>query len=291
MWRSISSDQGHQHQREGRETSRLNFARLHCVELLPNTMQLYALLPVYAYMLAMTQAFGGLAASMLVTHHRPHFSRASAFKQLHAHKDVQQRSSFITGSSSRSTNFALHAKKTKKKVKDDADVEAEKNALQRTGDVVTTAWKSVLLVVTISSVVLAVDSVIKLRSQPITLTTLGPALGNLLPLAAFGFAGALRLAGLVVRVVRVLVTVPVVLGGAYLAAPSVPDLLKHSPDWATGGLVALLATPEVFEAVAVVVVVGGAAVWVLQKLGGAVSSALSSTGTLAGDDDDSDDGE
>jgi hypothetical protein len=250
-------------------------------------MHLYALLLVYACILAMAQAFNGVATSMLVTHHRPHFSRASAFKQLHTHSDVQLRSSFITGSSVRSSSFALHAKKKKKKGKDDADVEAEKNALQRTGDVVATAWKGVLLVVTISSVMLAVDSVIKLRSQPITLTTLGPALGNLLPLAAFGFAGALRLAGLVVRVVRVLVTVPVVLGGAYLAAPSVPDLLKHSPDWATGGLVALLATPEVFEAVAVVVVVGGAAVWVLKKLSGAVSSALSSTGN----DDDSDEGE
>jgi hypothetical protein len=252
-------------------------------------MQLYALILVYASLLAMTQAFSGFAASMLVTHPRPHFSSVSAFKQLHAHKDMQLRNSFITGSSSRSSDFALYAKKQKKKSRDEVDVEAEKNALQRTGDVVATAWKGVLLVVTVSSVVLAVDSVIKLRSQPITLTTLGPALGNLLPLAAFGFAGVLRLAGLVVRVVRVLVTVPVVLGGAYLAAPSVPDLLKHSPDWATGGLVALLATPEVFEAVAVVVVVGGAAVWLLQKLGSAVSSAFS-TGKLAGDDD-SDDGE
>ncbi|KAG5177693.1 hypothetical protein JKP88DRAFT_281865 [Tribonema minus] len=138
--------------------------------------------------------------------------------------------------------------------------------LQSTKNALQSAWKGLLLLITISSIVLAIDAIVKLKSQPLTLDTLLPTLGNLLPLAAFGVTGVVRLVGVFVRLARIAVTIPVVLGGAYLAAPSIPDLLKHSPDLATGGLVALLATPEVLEVLALCAVVGGAAIWLTQKL-------------------------
>ncbi|KAG5191472.1 hypothetical protein JKP88DRAFT_231144 [Tribonema minus] len=176
----------------------------------------------------------------------------------------------------------MYAKSKRGKKTKTASSDNDESSTRSIGEVVRSAWNGLLVALTVASVVLAVDAVVKLKTQPITLDTLG----NLLPLAAFGVAGAARLVAVLLRLVRVLVTVPVVLGGAYLAAPSIPDLLKHSPDLATGGLFAVLATPEVLEAIALIAVIVGAGIWIVRQLAGMVTGMASVRGN---DGDDSDD--
>ncbi|CAM9149386.1 unnamed protein product, partial [Heterosigma akashiwo] len=119
------------------------------------------------------------------------------------HKSCRQHPSFVCNqaglvavsqsrrSASRNEVFALMAKKS--------DKEEEKNIFQKVGDGIKTAWQIFFISATVLSIALAADSIYKLTQQPITLETLGPALGNLLPVAALGYAGAARLVALAVR--------------------------------------------------------------------------------------------
>jgi hypothetical protein len=128
------------------------------------------------------------------------------------------------------------------------------------------------------SVAMAVSSLIALKTQPASLQTVLPAIGNLVPIAVFGAAGTLQVLGAIARLMRILVAIPVVLGGAYLALPSVPDLLHKSPELLGGGLLALVATPEVLEAVALIAIFAGAVVWLSKSLWGvAVDLSTSSS--------------
>jgi len=151
-----------------------------------------------------------------------------------------------------------------------SDKEEEKNIFQKVGDGIKTAWQIFFISATVLSIALAADSIYKLTQQPITLETLGPALGNLLPVAALGYAGAARLVALAVRLFRVLLSIPIVLGGTYYLAPSLPEFFAKSPDLASTSVFALLATPEVLEALVVLSILVTFAVWVGTNFVGAV---------------------
>lgn len=189
----------------------------------------------------------------------------------------------------------LSAKKRKDKgtsIESKAVVKREKTgvtgALDRTKEVAGVAWKGTLLVATVASVILAIDSLLKLRTQSITVENLIPTLTNLLPLAGFGVFGVLRIVAVATRILRVILTIPIILGGAYLAAPSIPDFFKHSPDLATGGFFALLATPEVIEAIALLAILAGATIWIVKQFIGLGAMIVPKNGTEEEDDGDLD---
>jgi len=124
---------------------------------------------------------------------------------------------------------------------------------------------------------MAVNSLYTLKTQPVSLETVIPALGNMVPLALFGAAGTIQLLGAFLRLIRIMLAVPVVLGGAYLTIPSSPDLLHKNPELIGGGLFALLATPEVIEAIVLIALISGAIIWFSKQLIALVSRLAPTT--------------
>ncbi|CAM9755826.1 unnamed protein product [Phaeothamnion confervicola] len=171
------------------------------------------------------------------------------------------------------------------------DNEEEPSTLSRLGSYVGTAWNLFVVGVTVTSVVLAVDSFQKLRTQPLTLDTLLPTIGNLLPLASLGYFSVLRLVGVVVRLLRIALTIPILAGGAYLMAPQLPSFLKDSPDVAAGSFFALLATPEVLEALAVLAIVASLLAWTIRTAVGVGSGLASWASPREETDEDNDSGD
>mmetsp|Transcript_18850 Transcript_18850/g.24283 ORF Transcript_18850/g.24283 Transcript_18850/m.24283 type:complete len:244 (-) Transcript_18850:60-791(-) len=164
--------------------------------------------------------------------------------------------------------------------KPDSGNDEKEPLIKRIGNGIKTAGQVFLVSATVLSIVLAADSIYKLTQQPITLQTIGPALGNLLPLAGLGYVGAVRLVSALVRVIRIVLSIPIVLGGSYYLAPQLPNFFKNSPDATTTGLVALLATPEVLEALVVVSILVTFIFWVFNSLFGMVRSIASSNNNI-----------
>jgi len=157
------------------------------------------------------------------------------------------------------------------------DEDSKKSPWTNLKETFETAGKVFFLTAIIISVVLAAQSIYKLTQEPITLATLLPAMGNLLPFAAIGYIGAVRLVTAAVRLIRIVLSVPIVLGGSYYLLPELPKLFHNSPDLTTTSIFALLATPEVLEVLIVLSVLGTLLFWIGKVVIGTVSSLIQSS--------------
>ena len=77
---------------------------------------------------------------------------------------------------------------------------------------------------TIASLLLAAETLWELHGTPLTLSNAVPTLSKLLPLTGIGVFGAAQLVGLVARVVRVIVTLPIMLSGTWVILQNAPKV-------------------------------------------------------------------
>ncbi|CAM9195187.1 unnamed protein product, partial [Discosporangium mesarthrocarpum] len=122
--------------------------------------------------------------------------------------------------------------------------------------------------------VLAAESLWRLQNTQLTLSNVVPTVVNLLPLTGIGVFGAAQILGLVTRITRVIVTLPILISGTWVILQNLPQYLPKNTDLTgVGSVAALLATPEVLETVAVLTIAGGLIVWIMKVAFGAVSSS------------------
>ncbi|CAM9119870.1 unnamed protein product [Ectocarpus sp. 4 AP-2014] len=153
--------------------------------------------------------------------------------------------------------------------------EGGKLVLEKAGNALKAAFNAFMAASTLASLALAAEAVWQLHGAPLTLSNAVPTLTKLLPLTGIGVFGAAQLVGLVARVVRVIVTLPVMVSGTWVILQNAPKLFPKGLDLTgAGSLAALLATPEVLEAAAVIALLGGTAIWALNFATGAVGALL-----------------
>lgn len=100
----------------------------------------------------------------------------------------------------------------------------EKSPLGKAGDAAKTAFNAVMAVGTLASLLLAAETLWELQGTPLTLANAIPTLTRLLPLTGIGVFGAAQLVGLVARVVRVVVTLPIMLSGTWVILRNAPQV-------------------------------------------------------------------
>lgn len=87
-----------------------------------------------------------------------------------------------------------------------------------------TAFNLFMGAATLFSVVLAAQTLWELQGTPLTLTNAVPTLSKLLPLTGIGVFGAAQLVGLIARVVRVIITLPIMLSGTWVILQNAPQV-------------------------------------------------------------------
>ena len=98
----------------------------------------------------------------------------------------------------------------------------EKSALGKFGDGAKAVFNGVMSAVTLASLLLAAETLWELRGTPLTLSNAVPTLTKLLPATGIGMFGAVQVVGLAARVVRVIVTLPIMLSGTWVILQNVP---------------------------------------------------------------------
>lgn len=102
--------------------------------------------------------------------------------------------------------------------------EQEKSVLGKAGDAMKVAFNAVMAASTVVSIVLAAEAFWQLHGAPLTLSNAVPTLTKLLPLTGIGVFGAAQLVGVVARVVRVIVTLPIMLSGTWVILQNAPKV-------------------------------------------------------------------
>eukprot|EP00903_Cladosiphon_okamuranus_P019807 g18205.t1 len=167
-------------------------------------------------------------------------------------------------------------RRRKKGDKGKKEQEKDRSVLGKAGDALKVTFNVFMAASTVLSLALAAEAIWQLHGTQLTLSNVVPTLTKLLPLTGIGVFGAAQLVGLVARVVRVIVTLPVMLSGTWVILQNAPKLFPQGSDLGgAGSLAALLATPEVLEAAAVLALLGGTAVWALNFATGAVGWLVS----------------
>eukprot|EP00752_Nemacystus_decipiens_P014686 g13082.t1 len=165
--------------------------------------------------------------------------------------------------------------------------EKEKSVMGRAGDALKATFNAFMAASTVVSLALAAEAIWQLHGTQLTLSNAVPTLTKLIPLTGIGVFGAAQLVGLVARVVRVIVTLPIMLSGTWVILQNAPKLLPQGSDLGgAGSLAALLATPEVLEAAAVVALLGGTVIWALNFATGAVGALMSGRDELEDEEED-----
>lgn len=100
----------------------------------------------------------------------------------------------------------------------------EKGVLGKAGDAAKATFNALMAAGTVASLVLAAETLWELHGTPLTLTNAVPTLTKLLPLTGIGVFGAAQLVGLAARVVRVIVTLPIMLSGTWVILKNVPQV-------------------------------------------------------------------
>ena len=102
--------------------------------------------------------------------------------------------------------------------------EKEKSVLGKAGDAAKTTFNALMAAGTVASLLLAAETLWELHGTPLTLSNAVPTLSKLLPLTGIGVFGAAQLVGLVARVVRVIVTLPIMLSGTWVILQNAPKV-------------------------------------------------------------------
>lgn len=106
--------------------------------------------------------------------------------------------------------------------------EKEKSVLGKAGDAIKAAFNAVMAAGTLASLVLAAETIWELHGTPLTFANALPTLTKLLPLTGIGVLGAAQLVGVVARVTRVIVTLPIMVSGTWVILQSVPQVPSFS---------------------------------------------------------------
>ncbi|CAM9751768.1 unnamed protein product [Ectocarpus fasciculatus] len=122
------------------------------------------------------------------------------------------------------------SRETKNKVGQVGKEQGGKPVLEKAGNALKAAFNAFMAASTLASLALAAEAVWQLHGAPLTLSNAVPTLTKLLPLTGIGVFGAAQLVGLVARVVRVIVTLPVMVSGTWV-------ILQNAPKVYVGGLV------------------------------------------------------
>ncbi|CAM9923445.1 unnamed protein product, partial [Ectocarpus sp. 8 AP-2014] len=102
--------------------------------------------------------------------------------------------------------------------------EGGKPVLEKAGNALKAAFNAFMAASTLASLVLAAEAVWQLHGAPLTLSNAVPTLTKLLPLTGIGVFGAAQLVGLVARVVRVIVTLPIMVSGTWVILQNAPKV-------------------------------------------------------------------
>lgn len=102
--------------------------------------------------------------------------------------------------------------------------EEEKSMLGRVGEGARMVFNTVMGVSTLVSLLLAAEALWELRGTPLTLSNAVPTLTKLLPATGIGVFGAAQVVGLVARVTRVIVTLPIMISGTWVILQNVPQV-------------------------------------------------------------------
>lgn len=100
----------------------------------------------------------------------------------------------------------------------------DKSLLGKAGDKMKTTFNAFMVVSTVASLLLAAETLWELQGTPLTLSTAIPTLSKLLPLTGIGVFGAAQLVGLVARVIKVVVTLPIMLSGTWVVLQNAPQV-------------------------------------------------------------------
>lgn len=96
--------------------------------------------------------------------------------------------------------------------------------LGKVGDATKAAFNAVMAAATLASLLLAAETIWELHGTPLTFANALPTLTKLLPLTGIGVFGAAQLVGVVARVIRVIVTLPIMVSGTWVILQSVPQV-------------------------------------------------------------------
>lgn len=115
--------------------------------------------------------------------------------------------------------------KGKGRIENDQDVVGErKSVLGKAGDAAKTAFNAIMAAATLASVALAAETIWELHGTPLTFANAVPILTKLLPLTGIGVFGVVQLVGLVARIVRVVLTLPIMISGIWVILQNVPQV-------------------------------------------------------------------
>lgn len=110
----------------------------------------------------------------------------------------------------------------------------EKSVLGKAGDALKATFNAFMAASTVLSLVLAAEALWQLHGTPLTLSNAVPTLTKLIPLTGLGVFGAAQLVGLVARVVRVIVTLPIMLSGTWVILQNAPKVRYYKCIWLMG---------------------------------------------------------
>ena len=96
--------------------------------------------------------------------------------------------------------------------------------LGKAGDALKATFNIFMAASTVVSLALAAEAIWQLHGTQLTLSNAVPTLTKLLPLTGIGVFGAAQLVGLVARVVRVIVTLPIMLSGTWVILQNAPKV-------------------------------------------------------------------
>lgn len=100
----------------------------------------------------------------------------------------------------------------------------ERSLLGKASGAVKGVLNAVMATATLASVLLAAETIWELQGQPLTFANAIPTLTKLLPLTGIGVFGTAQLIGMVARVVRVIVTLPIMVSGTWVILQNVPQV-------------------------------------------------------------------
>lgn len=119
----------------------------------------------------------------------------------------------------------------------EGEEQERKSILARVGIATRTTFNAFMGAATLASIILAAQTIWELQGTPLTLTNAVPTLTKLLPLTGIGVFGAAQLVGLVARVVRVIITLPIMISGTWVILQNAPQvcgfLIGQAPDTCT----------------------------------------------------------
>lgn len=116
------------------------------------------------------------------------------------------------------------APRARKRKKGDKKDKNNKSVLGKAGDALKATFNVFMAASTVVSLALAAEALWQLHGTQLTLSNAVPTLTKLLPLTGIGVFGAAQLVGLVARVVRVIVTLPIMLSGTWVILQNAPKV-------------------------------------------------------------------